>query len=201
MGKKLLNWHIENKKDYCIAHGNVTGNERFQNGEKIHTSKIIKTEMIDETVFIHTKNSLYQCEVKNCCFNYQNQIDILPFTIADYKEKYFKDFPPEKNSITLEFSAEIDDFFKRAIVEDSGKIIELSMSVHVGNFQDSCLIGDGADGGKYDIRYYPNNIIEFYCFDTDNLPLYIVNSGKTALKFGTIHGETVDVPAGSKKLV
>ncbi|MFA6931706.1 MAG: hypothetical protein WCT05_15385, partial [Lentisphaeria bacterium] len=89
------------------------------------------------------------------------------FNIADYKEKYFKDFPPEKNSITLEFSAEIDDFFKRAIVEDGGKIIELSMSVHVGNFQDSCLIGDGADGGKYDIRYYPNNIIEFYTFDTD----------------------------------
>lgn len=199
--KKLSNWHIEMKSDYYIAHGNVSGNQRFQDGTKIHTSKITKTEMIDDMIFIYTKNSVYKCLIENCCFNYQTQIDILPFDISTYKEKYFKDFPPQKNSITLNFSAEIDNFFKHAIVESNGEIIELSMYLHLGMYQDSCLIGNGSEGGQYDIRYYPNNIIEFYCFDTDNLPVYIENSGNTPLKIKTIHGENLDIPAKTKKLI
>lgn len=196
---KLYNWYILDKGNYYVAHGNVVGSDRFQDSLKIHTSKIEKVDISDELVKIHTKNTVYQCNLQDCLFWNQKPIKLLPVNLDELAKKYNKEYQTIKDSVLLVLTDHNEYYFDKAVVNRDGESIDLPMYVNVGMFQDSCLIGDADKGGKYDVRYFPHQgNVEFYLIQVDELPVYLSNAGDHPLCFRTEYG-IIEVPAGEQK--
>jgi hypothetical protein len=198
---RLFNWYIIDKGEYCIAYGNVIESEKFPDRLFIHTSRIQKVDVIEEMVSIYTKNSVYICELKNCCYDNQKNIDYLPVDLDILAEKYKIKYDVDTNSILLAFSDHEEYFFKKATLNKDNIEIDLSMYVHLGMVQDSCIIGDGTEGGLYDIRYFPNpGKLEFYTLDVENVPVILYNVGEKILHFQTEYGIIEVKPTEKKRL-
>ena len=89
----------EDDKDYLgkpnffyVAHGNVFGNPKFSPGYYIHTSAIKKVDYNeDEKILrVYTQNSLYECYVRHCAFDFQKMIPIFPPLALKALMKYKK---------------------------------------------------------------------------------------------------------------
>lgn len=198
---KLYNWYIVNKGKYCIAHGNVMGSDKFPDSLDIHTSKIANVNIRNETVQICTKNTIYVCDFRDCCFEKQKQLDCLPVDLAVLARKYKKEYQATKNSVLLVFSDHAKYYFEKAEVCLDAKVMDLPMHVHIGMFQDSCLIGDIVEGGQYDIRYFPHpGNVEFYTVEVENLPVDLLNAGEKILYFRTEYGIIAVDPKEKKRL-
>lgn len=196
---KLYNWYILDKGEYCVAYGNVMESEKFPDRLFIHTSMIHNVDIDGETVNIHTKNSVYVCNLKNCCFENQKRLDCLPVDLDFFAKKYEEKYDVDTNSILLAFSDYEAYFFKKATLNKDHKEIDLPIYIHLGMMQDSCIIGD--ECGLYDIRYFPNpGNIEFYIMDVEKIPVDLYNAGEKVLYFTTEYGMIEVLPNEKKRI-
>ena len=189
---------------FYIGHGNVTDSPKFEDGDRIRTSVVKRLEFIkeDELLRVHTQNSIYDCAMRDCDFRQQEPLAVLPFPLEHYAKKYkFGDWgEPERDSILLVFADDKEYCFVDAWVNLKGNIYRLDYDVHLGTFQDSCLLNlwdstlpEAERLGKIDIRFFPpanfiSNQIEFYQFSSAGFPVYLHNAGKRVLRFGTEDG-------------
>lgn len=144
-----------------------------------HSSEI-ESAIIDaeaEEVIVKTKDSDYHCPLKSCDYWNESTYEYLP-ELSKYREIYEPkqhDFEQEDGSVLLVLSDCAEYYFEYGAVKENNETTELTMYVHVGLLQDSCLIYErGSDmAGRIDLRYFPHHgHIKFYCqiFDLSTQP-------------------------------
>ena len=206
----LYHWRIEKSvhpytgKEYVLAHGVVTGHRRLTDTTFIHTSPVQHIEVDRETeqVCIRTKNTEYHCRLSECDFSKPGTCEFIP-GLSEYAEKYEreKEYDQDDNTILLILSDHESYYFKTALIKRSGVIHRGWMRPHIGTFQDSCLISCKGYEQRIDIRYFPHyRHLETYCWETDNLPVYLENEGDSAIFYRTYEG-LIELKPGERKLV
>ena len=203
-GFRLKNWYIGQAKKGCIGHGNVYSNPKFPDGLQIHTS-IVQTVELGAAghVELHTKNNVYVCQISECLFQRQQQLDILPFSIADAKAKHYAGLQITDNCIVIEITSAADQYIRNAVLysEFTGPQA-LPWEIHLGMFEDSVLIGTGfslEDRECVDIRYTVgnNNTMEFYSLTApEQFPIYVRNTGSKTITCSTSQNEETAISPG-----
>lgn len=196
---RLRNWFIEEHGGVRIAHGNVEGNPRFEDGTFIHTSGVREVrEDGEKGISIRTRNSIYECAWEDCAFHRQMPLEGMRQRMDAFGER--QELPPSLPSecVFLSFSSEKEFYFQRGAVRKKGRTTWISMYPHIGMFQDSCIlmVMEGVDlaESSIDIRYFPGLFdITFYMFETSGLPAFFLNEGKCAIHFVTEMGLPIKV--------
>lgn len=120
---------------------------------------------------------------------------------------------PTQNSILLVFADYKEYGLFNASLDLNGEIFQLGCDVHLGMFQDSCLIcfKDFKNSKamkklqNIDIRFFPpanffSNCIEFYLFESAEFPVYLHNAGKSKMIFKTDEWR-IELEPNERKLV
>lgn len=215
--KMLHRWHIEPYRGNgpYIVWGHVTGNEQFEEGTWIHTSRIIDIthDETNELLSIRTKNSVYLCPLREWRLDRQAAVALPPeFEPLVLKYSGCTDYPMEKDSILVAFSTGEPLFLDDAVADENGQRIRFSLSCNCGMFVDTChLRAKGRLGNDYGIDYYirgitvvliPRNICE--------LPLVLFNTGQKTISImaeykNLLLGENLDgcvkIRPGERKTV
>lgn len=207
----LKNWYLEEPIDGMIyASGTVFGHYRLQDGEFIHTSVIEKIYLCgsDEYVFETHSGSLYQLFVNEMN---PEQAEITKERLKTYEKidgakmqqkltvanKAFEEKRASREKIigapdnTAKENMDEDGLYLimehmnvvKAILKKDDNFREMPVTVHVGTFQDSVLIGDGCKGGV-DFRYFPKYFMEPYYWSDGLNCVYIHNIGNHSFLFG-----------------
>lgn len=209
---QLHYWYIDETKDpdeketFKQAHGMVSGHMRLADAISIHTSEVkeIVVNEQEDSVYIHTMNSVYCCPAEYCNFYKQDERpDMIPNYEA-FKAKY-KDkivYPSIEPGNVLLVLSNFDEYYFHSLYYREEELSEkagYSAGAHIGTFQDSYLIR--TKDGKIDVRYFPHfQNIEFYVECTDGKPLFIENIGDVTLYAKTSRG-MIKLEPGERKEV
>lgn len=202
LDKKMLGGEVFN-----IAHGNVSGHPHLTDTMDIHTSKIENIDVDYEKgeLIIKTMNSVYHCPLEYCNFNKQDkQPEIIPNYLEikqKYKDKIVKPIP-NKNSLLLVLSDFDDYYFNSLIADESNNKEKLQYSdyPHISMFQDSYIIRNY--DRNIDIRYLPHQgNLEFYELETDGMPLYAENIGRSVIYLSLSKSLQIKLLPGERKEV
>lgn len=217
---RLYYWSIRMNR----AHGNVIGHPRIDDSTHIHTSKIRSVEIDDEhgEAIITSENRIYHAELKYCDFGIQDEYASELPRYEELHEKYYKKSNEreyrnkaggifheiEQGKVLLVLSDFDKYYFHSLCVRDNnGEIMDYSARPHLGMFQDSFLIstfglGDTPykeDDPDIDLRYFPHyKNIEFYSAETEGMPLYAENIGRSTLLI-RLNKMTFSLGAGERK--
>ena len=112
---------------------------------------------------------------------------------------------PTQNSILLVFADYKEYGLLDASLDLNGEIFQLDWNIHLGMFQDSCLIRSLKKSQNIDIRFFPptnffSNRIKFYRFETAEFPVYLHNAGKSKMIFKTDEWR-IELEPNERKLV
>lgn len=210
VGPSLNHWHLSKLDNgLYIAHGVVNGHEKLMDSTPIRTSPITNVDLQEELglVTINTMNTKYNCWIKDCDFSREATFEYIPELVA-YKDVDFglHEYQSEDSSILLVFSNREEYYYECAYIFDGGEKEKLDFSVHIGTFQDSCLIRrdfkkiSGGDQ-RTDIRYFPHfEHIQFYSFFTGDYKLFFENSGRRMICFTTPLG-LIKLNPGERKAI
>ena len=219
----LHQWYLEHTGSArYILRGTVTGHPRLTDAQFIHTTRLqsILQDEDDPSQFIFcTKNTAYHQSMEDCHYGHCREfvaafpsIPELPgydgwaAQMEEFARKYEREEDVSADtpagSILLRLSNCREYYFESMdICPDENVHISGEMWPHVGMIQDSVLCG-GPFPHKYDLRYFPyrNGNIEFYCWDPQDLPVYIENSGSAGLRI-MINALMYLVAPGEKLLI
>lgn len=211
---RLYNWYF---REYIsrdgttkmIAKGVVTGHERLLDATFIHTSTVKSVEVYGDDVIIQTKNTRYECSMKEANYNKAEITKKVIPNLDTYEEKYANQ---DKNLVP--FSGSDDEtlmiignnreyYFDSLYAKRGEKEIYIDYPhVHVGLVQDSVLVMEDDYGDDaIDYRYFPykGRHIEFYSANPER-KLYIKNCGDMEM-YVSFHGDKYKIEAGETKLL
>ena len=207
---RLYDWYINKVELYdgrsvLIAHGVVTGHERLHDATYINTSEVISVESNEDDVVINTRNSRYECSMKNVDYDsFEEKNLITDFEL--YRKKYGenKKITPEidENTALIILGNNRYYYFDSIYVKYNGVIYgDTEPEVHVGMFQDSVLFTKFIDERHIDYRYFPYKgvKVDFYSW-MDDIDTYIENCGDKEL-FVSVFGEVYKIYPNERKQI
>lgn len=213
---KIYKWFPVKYGEYTLINGVVTGHNRIMDGTFIHTSPVEGIRLDENDVIIQTANSLYTCTIDEMNHNQtRGYMEDPDFNIkgmdkfSEFMAGYVPNEKPyipemEDMSILMRFGNNRSYYFDGLWIKYNGEVDQLTeIYPHIGMFQDSILcMMNKQDKYRIDIRYFPYQFgnIEFYSFETEELPVYIENSGDIEFK-AELSGSVYIIQPGERKLV
>lgn len=207
---RLYNWYL---CDYpyrgsgiVVAKGIVTGNPRFVDCKKIHTSIITSIDMDGDMAVIKTQNSVYYCDMKDADyenferFDYIDDFDKFKMRFAS-KAKELE--APGRNQVYITLGNNRYYYYDSVQINYDGQIEVIKEPiVHLGMFQDSVLSIFIFDDKHIRFDYFPHRggHVNFYNWDDKDLEVYIENCGNTDL-YVTVRCDVYHFEPGEKKLI
>jgi len=213
---ELKNWYLSRHGSYRIGHGNVYGNPKFEDGERIRTSDIEGFELEDNAVLITTRKSIYKCEFSEHDDSYED-LDILVQELdtetgtgnlvwairrasmerRNQRVKELTDLisEPSEKFLIICLSDKTECWEDCYILknEDNTSPTMKRFYISCGMFQDTVHIRDR----RIQISYYPNmNYPAFYQFIVpDDMDVYFYNSGAETftVKGGSFESEEFEL--------
>lgn len=210
----LKNWYFERYKDSYRIWGNAYGNERFPEGQWIHTSAIKDLKAERGTLIIYTENSSYSAKFSSHQsidqrilrqalrdFMWPDDSDVYEKIISAQRRKASKEteeYTPDDfgTCSILTFSADIfNGFVSLDIRKKKKRYRTISYQLHKGMFQDYIEISD------YELDYYfrffcfTKNAFQFDPWSTKYSPVFMKNIGKEVIYVSTVYGD-FEVPGG-----
>lgn len=201
---KLTDWflsrHEYDGECFYMAHGNVSGHPKLQDGIFINTSKIEKiTEDLDNNRLIMLTHSNNTYELTLATINFNNIEYTKQFLeVFDISASVLEPCKRLHDESEIKLLSEVDSilennelflktfgvYTQRAFYKDDiGKVREIPVRPHIGMFQDSYLITDWEDG-KVDFRYFDKpNGIEPYHWSDGLKAVKIKNEGSSDILF------------------
>lgn len=210
---KLSDWYLSYQQmsgvKRRVAKGVVSGHYRLSDGMSIHTSAIRSIEMDGDTALIHTKNSLYKCDMKDARYDKFKYTDMIE-GFEEYRERFENgsEIPPQidEGEVLIRLSNNREYYYDSVRIKEKERdeIID-SPDVHVGMFQDSVLsrfedYEDYENCRFFDYFPYKGRHVEFYSWDDDGLNVYIENTGDAEM-YVTVKGNVYCINPGEKKLI
>ena len=217
----LKNWYFEKHKDTYRIWGNAYGNDRFPEGQWIHTSAIRALHAERGTLIVETENSSYSAK-----FNLHQSIDqrILRQALRDFlwpddgdvyekivsaqKRREAKiedeDVPVPEDFSTcavLTFSADILNGFVCLDLKRRKKVYHtITYQLHKGMFQDYIEISDYELDYNFRFFCFTKNAFQFDPWNEKYSPVFMKNIGKETIYVSTVYGD-FEVPTGETVLL
>ena len=195
----LSNW----KYNGIMLFGICQGHEKLADGTYIHTSPVMKVELCEQGLDVHTYSGThYRLQANEVALEYleetkkhltlqkidtsfldgvSEQIERVQGQKEQEVEKLL-----EENDLYLEF---VGTHMKYGYFKKNGVVITLHCGCHVGMFEDSYLI---RNAGVVDVRYFKkDNGIDFYHVSDGIHNIYFKYTGKVPFSISGI-GETLE---------
>ena len=210
----LKNWYFEKHRDTYRIWGNAYGNDRFPEGQWIHTSAIKALRVERGTLIVETENSSYSAR-----FNTHQSIDqrILRQALRDFlwpddrdiyekiaaaqRRKESKDeveYTPDDfdTCAVLTFSADIlNGFVSLDLKRKQKRFRTITYHLHKGMFQDYIEISDYELDYNFRFFCFSKNAFQFDPWSTKYNPVFMKNIGKEVIYVSTVYGD-FEVPSG-----
>lgn len=211
---QLKNWYIEKKNDRYRLWGNVYQDERFEEGQWIHTSLIREMHTERNCLIVKTHSSEYQCAYAD----HQNvDLRVLKRGLRDFlwpdndavydkiiniqkkQEKVKSDgtvSPADLNTCSVfTFSSSVKNGFISLDVKSNGKIYHtISYDLHKGMYEDFMEVSDPNLGYDYRFFQYKHNGWQFDPWSDKFSPVFMRNTGKSSIVASTPYGEFSVMP-------
>lgn len=203
----LHQWYLTHTAgNTSILHGIVTGHPKLPDACSIHTSvlhSITQDEQEHYKFVFQTENTDYHLTMEDCDYRrcrkfvqaFPTSGELPGYTqwaaqFEKFAQEYERDLPGCEapiGSILLRLGCHQQYYFDSMDIHlGDGSHLPTEMSPHVGMFQDSvlCRTNRLTTQDYYDLRYFPyrDGNVEFYCWETQGLPVYIENCGNTELR-------------------
>ena len=215
----LKNWYFEKEKSSYRVWGNAYGNDRFPEGQWIHTSAVTAISCERGSLTISTENSSYTARF---CEHQANDQRVLRQALRDftapevaaiyekignavrrkvYHEKKLPDPSTADTCAVLSFSSDImNGFVALDLTRRKKHDHTVAYDVRKGMFQDLIEISDYEL--DYDFRFfaYSKNAFQFEPWSTKYSPVFLKNTGHEPIYVSTVYGE-FEIPAGETKLL
>jgi hypothetical protein len=211
---QLKNWYFEKKAEKYRVWGNVYGDDRFTEGQWIHTSSIREISTERGALIIRTGNSQYMAKYSD---HKDVDLRVLSMGLRDYlwpdnEEVYDKITGAEKRRAKHEirrpvtpddlsvcsvftFSSEVVNGFICLDIKRRGKVYHtISYDLHKGMYQDYLDVND--PNLDYEFRFfaYQKNAWQFDPFPEKYQPVFLKNAGKQTITASTAYGEFTVMP-------
>ena len=215
----LKNWYFEKHKDTYRIWGNAYGNDRFAEGQWIHTSAFKGLQVERGTLIVDTENSSYSAR-----FNSHQSIDqrILRQALRDFlwpddgdvyekivsaqrrKEAKTEEVLTPEDTDTcavLTFSADIlNGFVCLDLKRKKKRYHTISYQLHKGMFQDTIEISDYELDYNFRFFCFTRNAFQFEAWSDRYSPVFMKNIGKELIYVSTVYGD-FKVPSGETVLL
>lgn len=219
MSYVLKNWYFEKKDDQYRVWGNAYGNERFPEGQWIHTSEIKALKPERGMLLIRTENSSYTAKFSE----HQSQDRrVLRQALRDFvwpddkevyekiayavrrKEKKEKELPDPETSdpcAVLTFSSDIlNGFVSLDLTRKHKHYHTVSYDLHKGMFQDYIEVSDYELDYNFRFFCFHKNAFQFDPWSEKYAPVFIRNIGKDTIYASTVYGD-FEIPSGETCLM
>lgn len=206
-----------------ILHGVVTGHPKLPDAHSIHTSylhSVMQDEEVPCRFVFRTKNTEYHLTMEDCDYKRCRRfIQMLPVPgelpgleqwasqFEAFAQEYEKDEPAceaPDDAILLRLGNNREYYFDSMDIKLNGAHLPTRMWPHVGMFQDSVLCQSCRTDidEEYDLRYFPyrNGNVEFYCWESQELPVCIENCGDDDLRVKVAQWAYF-IPVGERVLI
>ncbi len=210
----LKNWYFEKFNDQYRIWGNAYGNERFPEGQWIHTSVIKELRCERGALIILTEHSSYSAK-----FNSHQSLDqrVLRQALRDFlwpedkdvydkivsavkrKEAHETEIPTPEECDTyaiLSFSSDIlNGFVSLDLKKRKKKFHTVAYDLHKGMFQDYIEVADYEMDYSFRFFSFTRNAFQFDPWPPKYTPVFLRNVGKETIYASTVYGD-FEVPAG-----
>lgn len=215
----LKNWYFEKQDQKYRMWGNAYGNEKFPEGQWIHTSVIKSISTERGMLIIHTENSSYMAKF---CEHQELDKRVLRQALRDYiwpddkeiyekinyavrrKERNGKKIPDPETSPTyaiLTFSSDILNGFVSLDLKRKNKTMHrVSYDLHKGMFQDYIEVSDYELDYNFRFFSFSRNAFQFDPWPEKFSPVFIRNIGKDVIYASTVYGD-FEVPPGETTII
>ncbi len=189
--------------------GNISGHSKIPDTRFVSTSKVsdIDLDIDNEELIAKTKNTVYHCPLSYAdweALESKGTSELLP-NYDQVKKRFFGKIDKhtiEAGNVLLVVS-DFDRYFYHSIYCKPSEDTEIFFRAtsNIGMIQDSFLICGSASQKTVDLRYFPHpGNIEFYTLNTDGMPLWVENIGRTSLYIQAEVG-IIKLEPGSRKQV